>query len=360
VIIINDGPVWSIKFHPSESNIEKRIGLLGVATSNQSVLIYSMQYLNNVKSIVLPLEPILVCKLEADDAFFNDDYLLQTTRVAWFQKRDRGTFLAAGYIDGMAAVWNINADDTSENSVLTTLYPIHAIQAHLEPITALDFKATTGTEFHLLTAALDRKLKVFTFDEVRWQETATHYSLSRVLAAEWWMHWPGFLIGFDDCFTYSSFTYRQPLEFGFRNENLLNMSSSITHLNINHWLNVALFVTESGDVIGCHPRQMLQTQHKSKDRWNYYKFGIYSSTDFSKVANGNENEIGIVFCDFKVSTCEISIKILNLFFASFSTAFTKTAEELSSSTHRSYQRTSDQSSLLQSQRVKLSPLCIGL
>lgn len=298
VIIINDGPIWSIKFHPSESSIDKRIGLLAVATANQNVLVYSLPYLNNAKSIVLPLKPSLVCQLDFEDNFFNDEFLLQATRVAWSQKSGCDSVLAAGYVSGLVGVWNISRHEYSNEKANNTLYPHHVIQAHLEPITALDFRTKAGSEFQLLTASLDRRLKVYTFDEVHYCEIANYYSPSRVLCAEWWMHWPGYLMGIDDCFTYSSFNYRQPLEFGIRNYSLLAMSSSITDISVNNWLNMAMFVTDAGDVIGCQPDQLMQFNVKEKWKWSYFKHQMLSSTDFNKIS---DSEINIVFGDFKVS-----------------------------------------------------------
>ena len=259
-----------------------------------------MPYLNNDTPIVLQIEANLVCKLEEDDVLFNDEFLLQASKVAWFQKNNSDCVLAAGYINGIVGVWNITNHDCTNNNVNEIVYPQHIIQAHMESITALDFKATTGQEFHLLTASLDRKLKVFTFDGVRCQEIANFYSTSRILSSEWWLNWPGFLVGFDDCFTTSSFTYRQPLEFGIRNSSLLNMNTSINDLSINNWLNISIFVTESGDVVGCGSRQMLQ--HSIKDKWSYFNFSLHSSTDYNKITNGDHKEIGIVFDDFKVNT----------------------------------------------------------
>lgn len=306
MIIIDDGPVWSIKFHPSESQIEKRIGLLAVATANQSVLVYSLPYLNNDKPIVLQIEPNLVCKLEKNAMLFNDEYLMQTSKISWFQKNDCDSILAAGYISGVVSVWNISCEDHNDDAISKELYPHYVIQAHLEPVTVLDFKATSGTDFHLLTASVDRKLKVFTFDKVRYQEIASHYSLSRVLCAEWWMHWPGCVVGFDDSLSSPSFTYRQPLEFGQRNSNLLLTNSSIIHLNINHWLNVAMLVTDSGDVIGCNPKQLFQHGH-TKDKWSHFKFSIFSSTDYNKISSKGVEEIGVVFDDFKVKSNSFAV-----------------------------------------------------
>lgn len=298
VIIVNEGPIWSMKFHPSVSSIEKRIGLLAVTTSNQSISVYSLPYLNHHKSIVLPLQPRVVCKLWEDSLLFGDAFLLQATKVVWYQKNDSDTILAAGFVSGLVGMWNFSREEFSDSVENKVLYPCHVVQAHLEPITALDFKATTGPQFHMLTGSLDRKCKVYTIDEVRYQEIACHYSGSRIQCAEWLMHWPGFLIGYDDCFTTTSLVYRQPLEFGERNMPLLSLDTSIVHLNINHWLNLVMFVTDAGDVIGFKPNQML-VMHP-KDKWTFFNFKLFCSNDVIKISDSGTEENGIVFGDLKV------------------------------------------------------------
>lgn len=300
MIIIDDGPVWSVKFHPNESSGQKRIGLLAVTTANQKILIYSMPYLKSDKPSVLSLQPNIICKLQQDNVLFNDEFLLQAVKLAWYQKSGEDSVLAAGFINGIVGVWNISRHEYSESTEKNIIYPQHAIQAHYEPVTVLDFKTTDGNEFHLLTSSGDRKLKVFTFDEISYRELASHYSQSRILCAEWWMHWPGYLFGIDDCYTVGSLNYRQPLEFGSRNSNMMNSNSPVTDLSINHWLNVALFVTDSGDVIGCNPKQMLNVN--PKDRWAYYRFNVHSYTDYNKIITNDVEEVGIVFGDFKVSS----------------------------------------------------------
>lgn len=299
VIVIEDGPVWSIKFHPSESSAQKRIGLLAVTTADQRILIYSMPYLNSDKPSVLSLQPNLICKLQQDDVLLNDAFLLQALKLAWHHKSGLDSVLAAGFISGVVGVWNISSHEYSDKAETHIIYPHHVIQAHYEPVTALDFKTTEGTEFHLVTSSGDRKVKVFTFDEISYQEIASYYSTSRILCTEWWMHWPTYLFGIDDCFTFGQLTSRQPLEFGMRNLNLINTSSPTTDISINHWLNFAMFVTDSGDVIGCRPKQMLFSC--PKDRWDYFKFNLYSYTDFNRITTNDVEEIGIVFGDFKVS-----------------------------------------------------------
>jgi hypothetical protein len=292
--IVNDGPIWSIKFHPCSSS-EKRIGLMAVTTANQSVLIYSLPYLNNNKPIVLTLEPNLICKLDYDDVFFNEEHLLQVSKVNWFYSKATGNILAAGYINGYVAIWNIEDDLLDERIML----PNHVMQPHLERVTTVEFKGTTGSDVLLLTTSVDRKIKVFNFDGIRWLEIAYNYSVSRVLSAEWWLNWPSYLIGFDNCFTAVPIIHRQPLDFGMRSSSMLAMEASILSMSINHWLNFAMFVTESGDVVGCRPEQMFLSASKTK--WTSHNFSMFASTDFQKIHSEGNEETGVVFADFKVS-----------------------------------------------------------
>ncbi|CRK94797.1 CLUMA_CG008291, isoform A [Clunio marinus] len=299
VFVVNDGPICSIKFHPCETfAIEKRIGLLAVASANQSVLIYSLPYLNNDKSIVLPLVPNLICKLHEDDVLFKECFLMQTTRVAWhYTTISDENILAAGFVNGCVGLWNLNNFD-SEDAIRTTIYPCNVIQAHHEPVTSLDFKSTKGRDYYLLTSSLDRKVKVYKINEMRIQEIDNHYASSRVLSAVWWLNWPSFLLSFDDSYSnaFPAVVNRQPLEFGSRNTTILPaVQSSIISLSINHWDNTVLLVSNSGDVFSNTMNQMLHHLHKKKP--DSYDIRIQSSTDYSKIKS--EENVGIVFQDFK-------------------------------------------------------------
>lgn len=225
--------------------------------------------------------------------------------------------LAAGYINGLVSVWNVS--NFSFEDELSNL-PLHLIQAHKESITALDFKKTTGSEFHLLTGSLDRNIKVYTFDEHRYQEISSHYAVSRILWAEWWLHWPSFIIGFDDCFSYGSIVHRQPMEFGTRNRSLLRISnSSIIHFSINHWLNFVMFSTESGDILGCSPDQMLDKSwfNETNKQWSNNNFKVISSTGCSDISKEGKKEFGTVFSDFKVNIKAIFLTKVDDIFLNF-------------------------------------------
>jgi WD40 repeat protein len=260
---------------------------LAVATSDQSVLVYSLPRPTSETSTVLSISPNFVCSLKKGGCRGYQ----QVTRVSWFAKDDGETLLAAGYVNGLVAVWSI-ADDCCS-------YPQHVIQAHTEAITGLDFKSTETSTFHLLTTSLDRLVKFFTFDGLSFQEVNSNYAPSRALWAEWWLHWPGFMIGFDDCFSSGAITHRQPLDFGSRSTALLNIKSSITSFNINHWLNFVMLANDAGDVLGCQPNQMIH--NVPKDRWDHYQFEMFASTDSTTVTRNGRDETAIVFSDYRVS-----------------------------------------------------------
>ena len=273
---------------------------MAVGSADQCVYVYSLPYGDDDQKSVYFNLPRLVCKVKIGKIFFDQNHLLQVLRVSWFVKNNQETLLAAGYINGLVSVWNVS--NSSLDDELSSM-PMHLIQAHKESITALDFKRTNGNEFHLLTGSLDRNIKVFTFDDHRFQETSSHYAVSRILWAEWWLHWPSCIIGFDDCFSFGSIVHRQPMDFGMRNRSLLKISNtSIVHFSINHWLNFVMFSTESGDILGCSPGQMLDKRlsNRAFNQWSNHNFNFVSSTGCSDILKDGKKEIGTVFSDFKV------------------------------------------------------------
>lgn len=295
VLLIEKGPIWSIKFHPSHATVEDRIGVLAVATSDQSVLVYSLPNLSGQSPTVLSITPNYVCSLKKGQMFYNQKFLQQATRLSWFVKNNNDSLLGAGYVSGLVGVWNMGLISEGEHEI----YPEHVIPAHTQPITCVDFKGTEGSTFHLLTASFDRLIKVFTIDGVRYQVDSSYFSASRVLLAEWWLNWPGYVIGHDDCFSSGAIVHRQPMEFGSRNTTLLPVNTSIVNFNINHWLNAIIFASDSGDIFSCQPRQMLMAL--PKDKWSFFNFNVLSSTDSDTVTINGNDETVIVFSDYKVT-----------------------------------------------------------
>lgn len=307
---INDGPIWSIKFHPFVIASDERIGILAVTTANQNVLVFSLPYLNGDESnrnLVISLEPSIICKLSEATILNHDKYLLQVSSVNWFsQKESSFSMLAAGYINGFLAMWRIHNDDDEKKSP-TQLLPYLIFQPHYETVTSIDFKSFGEPEFLMLTTSMDRDMKVFAIENDQYREIACHYAASRNTCAEWCLNWPGYLYGNDNCFTFAGLSYRQPVDFATRNLQLHQSSSAVSDLSMNHWLNFAIFACDSGDIMGTNPNQLVNAC--PKDRWSYFGNTIFSFTDAVKF---DEENYGIVFSDIRsrVATRPKTFRIL--------------------------------------------------
>ncbi|CAH1729993.1 unnamed protein product [Chironomus riparius] len=298
---ITEGPVWSIKFHPFVVPNNERIGLLAVTSSNHHIYVYSLPYLKNDTDSpkIISLEPAFTCKTVNDVWLFQDKYLMQATVVNWFYRKDCDMqLLGAGFINGMLSIWNFRDVEKSEHQDAIILFPYMSFQPHRESVTALDFKYTLGSDIHLLTTSFDRDVKIFMLENTNFQEISSNYSTSRILCAEWWQNWPGFVTGNDNCYSHGNLVHRQPLEFGSRHNYLFYCVSSVTTLSVNNWLNVAVFTTDSGDVLMSNPSQLMSCH--PKDRWMYFGNNVLSYTDIVDLKpNSNKDEHGIVFCDLK-------------------------------------------------------------
>lgn len=250
-----------------------------------------------------------MCKTVGDVWLFQEKYLMQATVVNWFYRKECDLqLLGAGFINGTISIWNFSDIEKPEpDKDATILYPYMTFQPHLEPITALDFKYMLESEIHLLTTSLDRDVKVFVIDNTNFQELSSHYTTSRILCAEWWQNWPGFVTGNDNCYSHGNLVHRQPLEFGTRHNYLFYCVSSVTTCNINQWLNVAVFTTDSGDVLMTNPSQLMSCH--PKDKWTYFNNSVLSYTDIVDLQpNSKNDEHGIVFYDLKV-ICKIDVII---------------------------------------------------
>jgi hypothetical protein len=300
---IADGPIWSIRFHPFVIASDDRIGLLAVSTANQNVYVFSLPYLKHGndesnRNLVISLEPSIICKLSDQCILYQDKYMMQVSTVCWCYRKDEIQLLAAGYVNGLVAIWRIeDTDVTSTEKAPISLLPHLVFQPHGEIVTSIDFKGSVETEILMLTTSMDRETKIFVIEDGQYQEVASHYGSSRNTCAEWSMHWPGFLYGNDNCFFFAGLSYRQPIEFATRNMQLLQCFSSIMDLNINHWLNFAIFVCDSGDVFASNPSQLIHSY--PKDKWKFFGNTVLAYTDVVKL-DESSGECGIIFNDVKV------------------------------------------------------------
>ncbi|KAG5672535.1 hypothetical protein PVAND_002657 [Polypedilum vanderplanki] len=292
-----DGPIWSIKFHPFIVASDDRIGLLAVSTANQNVLIFSLPCLKSSnENLIVTIEPSIICKLSEENIFFQDKYLLQVTTINWHYREDQIQLLTAGYLNGFVSIWMIDDDHVKSHEHQTlSLLPYLVFQPHHEIVTSIDFKTSLESEILMLTASLDREIKVFEIENGMHQEIASHKANSRNTCVEWCLNWPGYVFGNDNCYACPGLNYRQPLEFAARNLSLLQSVAAMTDLSINHWLNYFIYVCDSGDVFASNPKQLLHSH--PKDRWQYFNNTILSYTDIIEL--NEKGEFGIIFNDVK-------------------------------------------------------------
>ncbi|CAO1419015.1 unnamed protein product [Diamesa serratosioi] len=293
--VVNEGPVWSVKFCPTGAPTQQRIGLIAVSTSIGDVLIYSLPNIQHASQSLLHLTPCVVCKVK-DEMIFNDIFN-QACQLAWFHNC-KINLLTAGFLDGTVAIWDMNNMKSHKKEASSNvIYPSSVIVAHIERITAIDIRSTNDA-IYLVTSGLDRKVRTFSMNETNVLHEVSNYQCkSRLFSAKWWHNWPTMLLGEDECFTTNTLFMRNPYEFAFRYHSFYAFPGSVMDISINNFVNTAMVVTDSGDVFGYEaPQLLICSDMKFKE--NELKF--HSFADFSKIRTGDEEEIGIVFCDLKV------------------------------------------------------------
>ncbi|CAO1419358.1 unnamed protein product [Diamesa tonsa] len=292
--IVDDGPVWSVKFCPTGAPSPQRIGLIAVSTAIGDVLIYSLPNVLKASPSLLHLEASVVCKLK-DDMIFNDIFN-QACQLTWFHN-SKTNLLTAGFLDGTVAIWDMNNMKSLKKEVTSNvIYPSSVAPAHIERITALDIRSTDDA-IYLITTGLDRKVRTFCMTDTNvLYEVSNYQCKSRLFCAKWWHNWPSMLLGEDDCFTPNSLFMRNPYEFAYRYHSFYAFPGCVIDMTINHYQNTAMFVTDSGDVVGYEAQQLLTcTDAKYKEK----ELKFHSFADFSKITSGAADEIGVIFCDLK-------------------------------------------------------------
>lgn len=289
-----------MRFHPCGHPTDERIGVLAVTTAQQDALVFTLPYLNSNSGsspAVLQLEPTFICRLAEEPILYQDAYLLQMTSACWHYQKGHYNMLVAGYVNGFVAIWNFEGKSENEDKVR---HPDILIPAHHESVTAVDMKAGNSGQIYLLTACLGREIKLFSIENVQYQEVFITNPTSRTLCAQLFANWPSFVIGNDNAFALGVLVNRQPFDFGTKNTTLMNVNSTIIDLDVNQWTNTVILSTDAGDVLACTPHQLLNSN--PKDKWHAYDGSVVSFTDYKKIpqSNGAPYEVGIVFADLKV------------------------------------------------------------
>jgi WD40 repeat protein len=250
------GPVWCIKFYPIENpeDFEVNIGVLAVTTSSGEVHIYSLPMLSN-QCAILNLEATYRLRLSEDPP---SDSLKQPCKLSWSKGKCGDTYLGVGYRNGFVAIWDFQRLSNAEIQ-----YPFHVIAAHPTSITALDFHCTS--KVYLMTCSLDRRIKVFSLSNSIPTEISNFNHKTRVMCGEFWLHWATLMTGNDESFCKGcSNTMKQPHEI-FKASSLVCNDHSISSLSLNHYLNVALFASDNGDLVTYRLQQMAYFGGKQKN-----------------------------------------------------------------------------------------------
>nr|XP_049465459.1 uncharacterized protein LOC120955022 isoform X2 [Anopheles coluzzii] len=272
------GPIWQIAFCPSgcyndpaQGDDFDRLGLLAVAGSDGDVHLYALsrsmaEMPEDTKPgtppRVLPLRPVMLLSLSFTTPPTHDGPAADFTgrsvlRIAWSREKCHNV-LAAGYSNGVVAVWNLAAKSTllcGTKEGIRTLLPVHRIlHSSSSCITALDLHYSSGTRF-LVVCNADRRLKVYDLRCGLYQplESLSTIVRSRMPALRWMLHFPVLVIAYDDalCIDRCAYTVHQPREIGLRMFGIFTLGAEMTDLGMNDWLSMNAVSTSGGDLV-CH------------------------------------------------------------------------------------------------------------
>uniref|UniRef100_A0A4Y0BIB9 Uncharacterized protein n=1 Tax=Anopheles funestus TaxID=62324 RepID=A0A4Y0BIB9_ANOFN len=270
------GPIWQVAFCPSgcyndpaQGDDLDRLGLLAVAGSDGDVHLYalsrSMAATESDNSTaaprILPLQPVLLLSLSVtvgpQISPASDFTGRSVVRITW--SREKGhTVLAAGYSNGVVAVWNLAATSPllcGMKNGIRTLLPVHKIlHSSSGCITALDLHYSAGSRY-LVVCNVDRRLKVYDLRSSLYQpqESLSIIMRSRVASVRWLLHFPVLVIAYDDALYIDRCAYsvHQPRDIGLRMFSIFTVGSEMTDLGPNDWYSVNAVATSGGDLV-CH------------------------------------------------------------------------------------------------------------
>uniref|UniRef100_A0A182Y1U3 Uncharacterized protein n=1 Tax=Anopheles stephensi TaxID=30069 RepID=A0A182Y1U3_ANOST len=251
------GPIWQLAFCPSgcyndpaqEGDNLDRLGLLAVAGSDGDVHLYalsrSMADGDALFPRILPLRPAMLLSLSLSVESHNEpasDFTGRSVqRIAWSREKGHNV-LAAGYSNGVVAVWNLSAQSSllcGTKHGIRTLLPVHKVlHSSSSCITALDLHYSSGTRF-LVVCNADRRLKVYDLGSGLYQpsETLSMVVRSRISAVRWMLHFPVLVIAYDDALYIDRCAYsvHQQRDIGLRMFNIFTVGSEMTDLGTNDW-----------------------------------------------------------------------------------------------------------------------------
>uniref|UniRef100_A0A182M2Y1 C2H2-type domain-containing protein n=1 Tax=Anopheles culicifacies TaxID=139723 RepID=A0A182M2Y1_9DIPT len=270
------GPIWQIAFCPSgcyndpaNGDDFERLGLLAVAGSDGDVHLYALSRSMigteteepGTMPRVLHLRPSLLLSLSltvGSQTHPADDFTGRSVvRISWTREKGHNV-LAAGYSNGVVAVWNLAATSpllSGTKNGIRTLLPVHKLlHSSSGCITALDLHYSSGSRY-LVVCNADRRMKVYDLrcNLYQPQESMSMIMRSRISSIRWLLHYPVLVIAYDDALYIDRCAYsvHQPRDIGLRMFSIFTVGSDTTDLGTNDWYSVNAVATSGGDLI-CH------------------------------------------------------------------------------------------------------------
>uniref|UniRef100_A0A182W975 C2H2-type domain-containing protein n=1 Tax=Anopheles minimus TaxID=112268 RepID=A0A182W975_9DIPT len=270
------GPIWQVAFCPSgcyndpaKGDDQDRLGLLAVAGSDGDVHLYALSRsmvgpeneTPGTAPRVLHLRPVLLLSLSVtvgSETHPAADFTGRSVvRIAWTREKGHNV-LAAGYSNGVVAVWNLAATSPllcGTTNGIRTLLPVHKLlHSSSGCISALDLHYSSGSRY-LVVCNADRRMKVYDLrcNLYQPQESLSMVMRSRISAVRWLLHFPVLVIAYDDALYIDRCAYsvHQPRDIGLRMFSIFTIGSETTDLGTNDWHSTNAVATSGGDLV-CH------------------------------------------------------------------------------------------------------------
>lgn len=285
-IAIDDGPVNDLKFCPSGSYSDDRLGLLAVAG-----------YSDKIQFLALPKhlqesEPNQAVMLQPSAILTHFEKINgRAMKLAWTSAKGHA-ILAAGYSNGQVAIWNLATLSPlliqRDQSGTATIHPMHTIFAHQDYISGIELHVADGQHF-LATSSLDRRVKFYNLGDTGCnvpEEIFNSYNKARIMSCKWPQTMIFLAFGMDTDYCYQQSEIRGMLSSGaiVENRTFFSMMSTVTDFSINEWTNVIGVATLVGDVLAYQtkeyfddPKRRIAIAIKTVSYHFWLAFSIYYS-----------------------------------------------------------------------------------
>ncbi|KAF6211043.1 hypothetical protein GE061_014156 [Apolygus lucorum] len=234
------GEIWDIECCPSGGRSDKRLGLVAIGTSSGSVAVYSIPLLEDCsEERATRMEPVTVLELGIQNSY-------QVSKISWSKTKPH-RFIAAGFTNGLVAVWDL----TTTSSLLksgNTILPFKSFHPHLSIISALSFCPVN--EYYIATGCAEKSAKFWNLHDT----TYNHGEFTRglVTGVAWLPHWMSALNSLDDNYTIGTTTVilSSIRNFIYQSQPAVTQADSTgLSISVNNWLNTFVCGYDSGQIV---------------------------------------------------------------------------------------------------------------